>query len=70
MPGGGGGGIFLPHPGAALPGPGPGPVRIADGRARVEMERPIRAVAPGQSAVFYAPDGRVLGGGVIQKEEG
>lgn len=48
----------------------PGRVRIADGRARVEMERPIRAVAPGQSAVFYAPDGRVLGGGVIQKEEG
>ena len=47
----------------------PGRVRIEDGgRARVELVRPVRAVAPGQVAVFYAetPEGEeVLGGGWI-----
>lgn len=32
----------------------------------VEMDEPQRGVAPGQSAVFYAEDGQVLGGGVIE----
>jgi tRNA-specific 2-thiouridylase len=32
---------------------------------RVQLERPERAVTPGQSAVVYASDGRVLGGGLI-----
>ena len=29
------------------------------------LERPVRAIAPGQSGVLYADDDRVLGGGVI-----
>ena len=29
------------------------------------LERPVRAIAPGQSGVLYAEDDRVLGGGVI-----
>jgi tRNA-specific 2-thiouridylase len=37
--------------------------------ARVELARPLRAVAPGQSAVFYAGD-EVLGGGVIRRAAG
>lgn len=42
---------------------------LADGRARVDFIEPVRAVAPGQAAVFYEPDAeafeRVLGGGWI-----
>jgi tRNA-specific 2-thiouridylase len=38
----------------------------ADGRARVVFDRPVRAVAPGQSCVFYRGD-VVLGGGVIAR---
>jgi tRNA-specific 2-thiouridylase len=30
------------------------------------LETPVRAITPGQSGVLYAPDGRVLGGGVIE----
>ena len=38
----------------------------ADGSARVLFDEPVRAVAPGQSCVFY--DGEiVLGGGVLRK---
>jgi tRNA-specific 2-thiouridylase len=37
-----------------------------DGSARVAFDRPVRAVAPGQSCVFYRGD-VVLGGGVIRR---
>ncbi len=32
---------------------------------RVTFEQPVRAPAPGQSAVFYDAEGCVLGGGEI-----
>jgi tRNA-specific 2-thiouridylase len=38
-----------------------------DGTARVLFDAPVRAVAPGQSCVFYDGD-VVLGGGVLKKE--
>ena len=50
------------------------PARVkteSGGRARVELGQPVRAVAPGQAAVFYAetPEGdMVLGGGWIARE--
>jgi tRNA-specific 2-thiouridylase len=41
----------------------------AGGRGRLEFEEPVRAAAPGQSAVFYDParPDLVLGGGVIAR---
>ncbi|MGH9399066.1 MAG: tRNA 2-thiouridine(34) synthase MnmA [Thermoanaerobaculia bacterium] len=39
---------------------------LADGAARVVFDEPVRAVAPGQSCVFYDGD-VVIGGGVIAK---
>ncbi len=42
-------------------------VSIAGGVARVRFETPQRAMAPGQSAVFYDADGFVLGGGIIER---
>ena len=39
-----------------------------DGSARVVFELPVRAVAPGQSCVFYDGD-VVIGGGVIARED-
>jgi tRNA-specific 2-thiouridylase len=38
----------------------------ADGTARVVFDRPVRAVAPGQSCVFYRGD-VVVGGGVLRR---
>ena len=34
-------------------------------RVKIWLEKPVFAVAPGQSVVFYRKDGLVLGGGVI-----
>ena len=46
---------------------------LPDGRARVEFDQPVRAVAPGQAAVFYeigvAREERVLGGGWIEETQ-
>ena len=42
-------------------------VAVRSGRARVLFREAQRAVAPGQSAVFYDAAGFVLGGGVIEK---
>ncbi|MCM2266437.1 MAG: tRNA 2-thiouridine(34) synthase MnmA [Elusimicrobiales bacterium] len=47
-------------PAACLVTAGPG------GRVRVKLDEPQFAVAPGQSAVFYAGS-RVLGGGIIER---
>ena len=41
-------------------------IQGTEGGARVEFERPVQAVVPGQFAVFYAGS-RVLGGGLIRK---
>lgn len=41
-------------------------VRTGEKTARVEFHEPARAPSPGQSAVFFGSDGRVLGGGIIQ----
>jgi tRNA-specific 2-thiouridylase len=42
------------------------------GRGQLEFEEPVRAAAPGQSAVFFDPDRPdvVLGGGIISRHEG
>jgi tRNA-specific 2-thiouridylase len=40
-------------------------IEITDGSIELALERPVRAIAPGQSGVLYGEDDRVLGGGVI-----
>ncbi len=41
-------------------------VSIQNGKAEVRFDNPQRAVAPGQSAVFYDSEGFVLGGCIIE----
>ncbi len=38
---------------------------LPDGTARVVFDAPVRAAAPGQSAVFYDTEGCIIGGGKI-----
>ena len=38
---------------------------MEDGRVKIIFDRPVRAAAPGQSAVFYDADSCVIGGGII-----
>lgn len=40
-------------------------VTVRDGRAEVRFERPVRAITPGQSVVFYDGD-KILFGGMIE----
>ncbi|TFG80476.1 MAG: tRNA 2-thiouridine(34) synthase MnmA [Spirochaetales bacterium] len=49
--------------------PAPASVVVSDGRATVRFDLPQRAVAPGQSAVFYDGEGFVLGGCIIDAAE-
>lgn len=44
--------------------PAPATVRIHGDGVEVEFDRPLRAITPGQAAVFYDGD-RVIGGGII-----
>jgi tRNA-specific 2-thiouridylase len=39
---------------------------LGDGRVEVVLSQPEDAVSPGQAAVFYTPDGVMLGGGWIE----
>ncbi len=39
--------------------------RIAADRIKINFAEPVRAPAPGQSAVFYDEQGRIIGGGKI-----
>jgi tRNA-specific 2-thiouridylase len=50
----------LPHPAVVTPGP--------ERAATIKFHDPVRAVTPGQSAVFYAGE-VVLGGGVFSHQE-
>ena len=40
--------------------------RVGGDRLKIVFENPVRAAAPGQSAVFYDEEGCVMGGGVIE----
>ncbi len=64
-----------PAPGTAIPAlvkiryQHPGGTAVVEqmpgGRAVIRFDRPVRAAAPGQSAVFYDSEGCVIGGGKI-----
>ena len=41
--------------------------RIDDNTISVLFDKPVKAPAPGQSAVFYDEESRVIGGGIIQQ---
>ena len=41
--------------------------KVADDEVRIYFDAPVRASTPGQSAVFYDEENRVIGGGVIIK---
>lgn len=47
--------------------PVPAEVLVENGRAKVRFDVAQRAVAPGQSSVFYDDEGFVLGGGIIER---
>ncbi len=40
-------------------------IKGQEGSSELVFDRPQKFVAPGQSAVFYSPEGEMLGGGVI-----
>ena len=42
--------------------------RIDDNTISVVFDKPVKAPAPGQSAVFYDSENRVMGGGIIQPD--
>ncbi len=42
--------------------------RLSDGTLRITFDASVRAPAPGQSAVFYDEETRVIGGGIILSE--
>ncbi|MCR5482099.1 MAG: tRNA 2-thiouridine(34) synthase MnmA [Clostridia bacterium] len=42
-------------------------IMLEKGRAKIRFSSPVRAPAPGQSAVFYDDEGCVIGGGIIVK---
>ena len=42
--------------------------KVAEDEVKIIFEKPVRASTPGQSAVFYADEGYVIGGGVIVKK--
>ena len=42
--------------------------RIDDNTISVAFDKPVKAPAPGQSAVFYDSEKRVIGGGIIQPD--
>jgi len=44
----------------------PATVRLRDGQIEIELQRPLRAITPGQAAVIYDGD-RVMGGGIIDR---
>lgn len=44
-----------------------GDVTLSEREVGIRFDDPVRGITPGQSAVMYADDGRLLGGGVIKK---
>jgi tRNA-specific 2-thiouridylase len=42
--------------------------RVDDNTVSVLFDKPVKAPAPGQAAVFYDSQNRVMGGGIIQQD--